>query len=98
MKDKKRMARATLDSSTRMLTIVQACHRLAVSDATVRKLIANGKLRAAKIEGQWRIRPEALDAYVQLQEDAAHGPTVDAAVEKAFDADDHLPPSEYSFR
>lgn len=96
MKEHLRMAKATLDSSKRMLTIPQVCLRLTLGESTVRGLIKSGKLRAAKF-GKWRIDPVDLEAYIESQKTASHAPTVAAAVEAAFDADTQFTVTEHRF-
>lgn len=47
-----------------------AAAELATSTATVRALIASGRLRAHRLNGEsgpWRITPDALDEYRQQQ-------------------------------
>lgn len=46
------------------LTRQQVADRLNVSIWTVRRLIADGALRAFKIRGQYRIDPRDLDKYL----------------------------------
>jgi len=70
-----------------LLTIPQVRERLNVSERTVRRLIASGKLRAAQIGSGWRVDEGDLEAYSALQRAAAHGDTVEAAVQRSFDAD-----------
>ena len=48
-------------------TIEECADLLKVSVSTVRKLIASGELKAFKVGGQWRIRKEDLDSYIDRQ-------------------------------
>jgi len=79
------------------LSIPAVSEQFGVSYRTVFRLIKSGKLRAGKVAGVWRIDQRDLDAYFQLQRAAAHAPTVDAAVTRAFDADEQLGPSAGRF-
>lgn len=73
-----------------LLTITDVSAFLKVSDDKVRHLLKTGTLRGVRIDRQWRITERDLDAYVEVQRQAAHAPTVTAAVEAAFDADREL--------
>ena len=48
-------------------TLEEVAEILKVSVATVRKLIDDKDLKAFKVRGQWRVRKEDLDAYIQNQ-------------------------------
>ena len=48
-------------------TLEEVAEILKVSVQTVRKLIAEKKLRAFRVGGQWRVRKEDLDAYIESQ-------------------------------
>ncbi|HQR23124.1 MAG TPA: excisionase family DNA-binding protein [Burkholderiaceae bacterium] len=50
-----------------MLTLRQVAERLHVSERTVRREIADGRLRAVKLRSLYRIRPEDLQAYLAAQ-------------------------------
>lgn len=84
-----------------LLTIAQVCDRLQLGDTAVRRLIRTGKLRAGRVNdtprSPWRIDPRDLDAYEERQRALAHGPTIAASVERAFDADDALGLTERRF-
>lgn len=45
-------------------TIRQVASHLQVTKCTVYKLVQEGKLRAVKVGGQWRIPQSALDAML----------------------------------
>ena len=51
-------------SSLQLLTIPQAASILAVSPATLRRLLAHGDIEYTRIQRAVRIRREALEAYV----------------------------------
>ncbi len=51
-----------------ILSIDQAAKYLSVSDDTIRRLIKEGELPAARIRGQWRIRKADLDALFRRQQ------------------------------
>lgn len=48
-------------------TIEEVADILKVSAGTVRKLIDSGELKAFKVRGQWRIKKEDLDQYINSQ-------------------------------
>lgn len=48
----------------RMMSLEEAAERLWVSYTTAYRLVRRGELPAAKIGKQWRIEPEALEAYI----------------------------------
>lgn len=50
------------------MTAKQIAHRLNVHPATVRRLLARGELRGAKVGRAWRIAPRTLDAYFAVSE------------------------------
>jgi excisionase family DNA binding protein len=47
-----------------MLTIAAAARQLAVSERTLRREIADGRLPAVRVRSMYRIRPEDLAAYL----------------------------------
>lgn len=49
---------------TRLLTILQAAERLAVSDRTVKSLITSGNLARRKVGGATRIEEHELERYI----------------------------------
>ena len=57
----------TGDSSTPLLTIDEVRSRLKVSISTVRRLVRDGKLRAYRVGGGLRFKPEEVAAYVDAQ-------------------------------
>ncbi len=50
---------------TPLLTIKQVAGILQVSEKTVRRWIEVRELPAAKLGGQWRIRPRDLDLFIK---------------------------------
>jgi len=50
-----------------LLRVDQVAEALQVHPQTVYGLIRNGKIRAAKVGRAWRIKPEAIDNYLEDQ-------------------------------
>jgi excisionase family DNA binding protein len=48
-------------------TLEEVAEILKVSVATVRKLVDEKQLKAFKVRGQWRVRKEDLDDYINRQ-------------------------------
>jgi excisionase family DNA binding protein len=48
-----------------LLTLEDACERLQVSEATIRRLVKDGELRVVRIGRAIRVRPEDLDAFIR---------------------------------
>ena len=65
----------------KLLSVNEAAERLGVSHMTVRRLIENGSLRASKIGGQIRIRPDDLELCIN-QSIVKPWPPVQAAAPK----------------
>ena len=57
----------TGDSSTPLLTIDDVRSRLNVSISTVRRLVRDRKLRAYRVGGRLRFKPEEVAAYIDSQ-------------------------------
>lgn len=55
----------TPDRIEPLLAVGDVARRLAISERTVERLIAAGKLRPLRVEGQRRFTPEAIDAYLR---------------------------------
>jgi len=55
------------DSGMRLLTIDDVRSQLNVSISTVRRLVRDGKLRAYRVGGGLRFKPEEVAAYVDAQ-------------------------------
>jgi excisionase family DNA binding protein len=55
------------DVSRPLLTIDKVPSRLNVSVSTVRRLVRDGKLRAYRVGGRLRFKPEEVAAYVDAQ-------------------------------
>jgi excisionase family DNA binding protein len=55
------------DSGMRLLTIDEVRSQLNVSISTVRRLVRDGKLRAYRVGGGLRFKPEEVAAYVDAQ-------------------------------
>lgn len=58
-----------------MLTLRAAAAQLAVSERTIRREIADGRLLAIRVRGCFRIRPEDLAAYLDAQCQSAKSAT-----------------------
>lgn len=56
-----RKRRATV---AKMISLEEAAERMGVSYTTAYRLVRRGELPAAKIGKQWRLEPEALEAYI----------------------------------
>jgi len=50
-----------MNSEDKLLRLEEVCTALSVGIWTVRKLIDEGKLRASKIGGQWRVPKSEVD-------------------------------------
>lgn len=48
-----------------VLTVEEVAKELRVSAQTVRKIIEDGELKAFRVRGQWRIKREDLDRYIE---------------------------------
>lgn len=51
-----------------MLTKKDVCQKLVISLRTLNRLIDRGEIIGAKIGGQWRIRPENLERWIEKKE------------------------------
>ena len=57
---------ATLDArDEEMLTTKEVARRLKVTPQTVQRLIGRGQLIASRVGRDWRIKPSALEAFLQ---------------------------------
>ena len=52
----------------KIFTIEEAAEYMRVSHDTIRKMIKDGELEAARVRGQWRIRKQALDDLFTRQQ------------------------------
>lgn len=60
--------------SNELLTVAQAAKYLKVSDKTVRRLISDNKLLAAKVGNRsWRIKESDIEAYLQAHSNGKKG-------------------------
>lgn len=63
----KRITEGELDrkaaESAHTMTVSEAAEKLGVSTSAVRQAIYNDRLAARKVDGQWRIYPDAVEAY-----------------------------------
>jgi excisionase family DNA binding protein len=58
-----------MDSSAKdVMTVLQLCEYLQLSEAKVRNMLRQGELPAVVIGRQWRIRKSAIDAWLAEQE------------------------------
>ena len=48
-----------------LLSVEAAAELCGVSEKTIRRAIKAGELEGHKVRAQWRIRPEALDAFYE---------------------------------
>lgn len=55
---------SSVADGSQLLTIPQACHRLAVGRSTFYNIISSGKLTLRKIGGASRVRADELEAYI----------------------------------
>ena len=77
-----------MPSVTPLLTLRDVRERLNVGMSTVYQLVESRRLRAAKVQGQWRVKAEDLEAYIESRMQAlAVAPTKPRVV----DADRALP-------
>ena len=53
--------------SLKLLHIADVAERLELSTNTVYTLAQRGELPAFKLAGKWRVRPEALEAWIRQQ-------------------------------
>ena len=54
-------------SDTQLLTIHELAAYLHLDEATVNKLVANGKIPAIQLERQWRFKKAAIDEWIEQQ-------------------------------
>ena len=47
-----------------LLTVQQVMQQLHVSDETIYRYIRNGKLKATRVGGLWRVSQEAMDEFL----------------------------------
>lgn len=59
----------------RYLTVEESAKEFQVSEATIRRWIKSGDLRAAKIGKSWRIKRDDLDAFYEKRAQAQEGMT-----------------------
>ena len=55
-----------MDDLTQYLTVPEVAKKLGISNESVRDLIRKKQIRAVKI-GQWKIRPEDLEAFIKMR-------------------------------
>lgn len=53
-----------MDDIAKYLTVRQVAKKLGITEEWVRDLIAKKEIKAVKI-GQWKIRPNDLDAFIK---------------------------------
>lgn len=75
----------TGDSATRLLTIDEVRSQLNVSISTVRRLVRDRKLRAYRVGGRLRFKPEEVAAYVDSLLVGAALPEQDTRLPEARD-------------
>jgi excisionase family DNA binding protein len=80
-----------------MLTLGDLMTRLNCGRQKATRLITSGKIAASKVEGQYRIEPDAVQAYL-LRCSVAAVPSVPAVVASAFDADRQFSDVENPFQ
>ncbi len=54
-----------------LYTLEEVASILRVSIQTVRRMISSGELQAIKVKGQWRIRKDVLEAYIEAQQSSS---------------------------
>ncbi len=55
------------ETNLKLLRIADVADRLGVSSNTAYSMAQNGKIPAFKLAGKWRVRPEALEAWLKQQ-------------------------------
>ena len=55
-----------MDDPAQYFTVPQSAKKLGISNESVRDLIRKKQIRAVKI-GQWKIRPEDLEAFIKMR-------------------------------
>ena len=55
-----------MDDLTQYLTVPEVAKKLGVTDEWVRDLIRKKQMRAVKI-GQWKIKPQDLEAFIKIR-------------------------------
>lgn len=84
-----------------MFTTADVMARLNIGYAALARLLKSGKLRGLRLgdgpKAEWRIDERDLDAFIEAQKAKAHGSTISASVDAAFDADDALGLTERRF-
>lgn len=50
-----------------ILTVPQVAEYLQLKEVTVRRMLARGEIKAAKIGKEWRIRKADVDSYISTQ-------------------------------
>lgn len=60
-----------MSTNTQLLTPAEAAEHLAIGRTTVYALMASGEIPTVKIGRSRRIRPEALDAFIERAAEAA---------------------------
>jgi excisionase family DNA binding protein len=60
------------EMAEQMLTIQQVMAKLQVADETVYRYIRNGKLKAARVGGLWRITPGDLESFMKRGDNSEH--------------------------
>ena len=63
-----KLSATAMPPAQRLMSAVEVADLLAVSPATVRRLIRSGELPAVRVGGQHRISPERLSAYMDAPE------------------------------
>jgi len=56
---------SAIDDSKRWMSIERVAETLAISPQTVRRLVHDGELQAARGGRQWRIASETLEAFLR---------------------------------
>lgn len=70
-------ARADAEPSVRLLTpltVVEVAAQMGRSESTVRGWLGSGELEGFRVGREWRVRPEAIEAYyARAEHDHEHG-------------------------
>jgi excisionase family DNA binding protein len=52
----------------RLMSMAEVAEALNVCEETARNLVRSGRLASIRVGGQWRVRPRALEQYLDLNE------------------------------
>jgi excisionase family DNA binding protein len=55
-----------------IFTVVEVAERLKVPQRTVKRWLVSGQLRGLKAGRKWRVKPSAIEAFLQASTDTGH--------------------------